>query len=299
MKESEPCDEHPRPAQADAFDEMGADLPLSQMYAGGAAAAGVAAEGIEPAAKKKKKQAGGGASALTGDDASLAGLTDTAEFLSQETTMLITTEDAVGEEVEEGLDRRIKPRAASSLPLVFGDKVLRSKVLLECEGDALDLSGDMGAVGRFSVCQGQAKDDEELLLDLKGVIYKTTIVPSNTFFLVNVGQTEAKVEAIMNDFVQLRADTDRNVNETMVEGTMEGFTFDSDGEGERPAAVVPGTEATGSKDAPDDNVDSGGDIKAVKKKKTPAKTLDSNAKKAATKKAARPKTTKSAAAAGK
>ncbi|CAK9229590.1 unnamed protein product [Sphagnum troendelagicum] len=301
---------------------MGADLPLSQMYAGGAAA-GVAAEGIEPAAKKKKKQAGGGASALTGDDASLAGLTDTAEFLSQETTMLITTEEAVGEEVEEGLDRRIKPRAASSLPLVFGDKVLRSKVLLECEGDALDFSGDMGAVGRFSVCQGQAKDDEELLLDLKGVIYKTTIVPSNTFFLVNVGQTEAKVEAIMNDFVQLRADTDRNVNETMVEGTMEGFTFDSDGEGERPAAVVPGTEATGSKDAPDDDVDSGGDIKAVKKKKTPAKTLvakapakqraagksktgrskasakDSNAKKAATKKAARPKTTKSAAAAGK
>ncbi len=41
-------------------------------------------------------------------------------------------------------------------------------MLLECEGDALDLSGDMGAVGRFSVCQGQAKDDEELLLDLKG-----------------------------------------------------------------------------------------------------------------------------------
>jgi hypothetical protein len=108
-KESKPCDEHPRPAQADAFDEMGADLPLSQMYAGGAAV-GVAAEGIEPAAKKKKKQAGGGASVLTGDDASLAGLTDTAEFLSQETTMLITTEEAVGEEVEEGLDRRIKPR---------------------------------------------------------------------------------------------------------------------------------------------------------------------------------------------
>jgi hypothetical protein len=131
MRESKPCDEHPRPAQADAFDEMGADLPLSQMYAGGAAA-GVAAEGIEPAAKKKKKQAGGGASVLTGDDASLAGLTDTAEFLSQETTMLITTEEAVGEEVEEGLDRRIKPRAASSLPLVFGDKVLRSKVLFYC-----------------------------------------------------------------------------------------------------------------------------------------------------------------------
>jgi hypothetical protein len=186
-------------AQADAFDEMGADLPLSQMYAG-VAVAGVAAEGIEPAAKKKnnnKQAEGGGASALTGDDATLAGLSDTAEFLSQETTMLITTEEAVGDEVEEGLDRRIKPRAASSLPLVFGDKVLRSKVLLECEGDALDLSGDMGAVGRFSVCQGQAKDDEELLLDLKGVIYKTTIVPSNTFFLargraIQIGSTNQR-----------------------------------------------------------------------------------------------------------
>lgn len=107
-------------AQADAFDEMGADLPLSQMYAG-VAAAGVAAEGIEPAAKKKKnKQAGGGgASAVTGDDATLAGLTDTAEFLSQETSMLITTEEAVGEEVEEGLDRRIKPRVCDCCCFFF------------------------------------------------------------------------------------------------------------------------------------------------------------------------------------
>jgi hypothetical protein len=94
---------------ADAFDQMGADLPLSQMYAG-VAAAGLAAEGIEPAAKKKKNKLAGGASTVTGDDATLAGLTDTAEFLSQETSMLITTEEAVGEEVEEGLDRRIKPR---------------------------------------------------------------------------------------------------------------------------------------------------------------------------------------------
>lgn len=38
-------------------------------------------------------------------------------------------------------------------------------MLLECEGDAVDLSGDMGAVGRFTV----DRRDDELLLDLKGV----------------------------------------------------------------------------------------------------------------------------------
>lgn len=37
-------------------------------------------------------------------------------------------------------------------------------MLLECEGDAVDLSGDMGAVGRFTVDR-----DNELSLDLKGM----------------------------------------------------------------------------------------------------------------------------------
>jgi len=36
-------------------------------------------------------------------------------------------------------------------------------VLLECEGDAVDLSGDMGAVGRFTVDR-----NHEISLDLKG-----------------------------------------------------------------------------------------------------------------------------------
>lgn len=127
----------------------------------------------------------------------------------------------------EAQERRVKPRAASALPIVFGEKVNKSKVLLECEGDTVDLSGDMGAVGRFNVDRNQ-----ELSLDLKGIIYKTIIVPSNTFFVVNVGQTEAKVECIMSDFVQLQADTNCNENETMVEGTLKDFGFDSDEERE-------------------------------------------------------------------
>jgi hypothetical protein len=34
---------------------------------------------------------------------------------------------------------------------------------------------------------------KEMQVDLKGCIYSATIVPSNTFFIVNVGPTEAKV----------------------------------------------------------------------------------------------------------
>lgn len=128
------------------------------------------------------------------------------------------------EDAAEGQERRTK-RALSTLPLVFGDKVHRSKVLLECEGDALDVSGDVGAVGRLSV---SANQDNDFLLDLKGVIYKATILPSNTFFVVNIGQTEAKVEAIMNDFVQIQPSANVFDTETMIEGTLEGFGFDSD-----------------------------------------------------------------------
>lgn len=130
------------------------------------------------------------------------------------------------EDAAEGQERRTK-RVLSTLPLVLGDKVHRSKVLLECEGDALDLSGDAGAVGRLSVLEN---NEDTFLLDLKGIIHKATIVPSNTLFVVNIGPSEAKVEAVMSDFVQLQPYTNIFEAETMVEGTLEGFGFDSDDE---------------------------------------------------------------------
>eukprot|EP00249_Psilotum_nudum_P018739 c26939_g1_i1 orf=525-1751(-) len=140
------------------------------------------------------------------------------------------------EDDTEGQERRAK-RVPSTLPLVVGDKVHRSKVLLECEGDALDLSGDVGAVGRFSVSALYEKD-VDVLLDLKGVIYKAKIVPSNTFFVVSIGQSEAKVEALMSDFVQLQPNVNIYETETMVEGTLEGFSFDSDDDGGHVVAAM-------------------------------------------------------------
>lgn len=127
-------------------------------------------------------------------------------------------------------EKHVEPRVTSStLPLVLPEKVSRSKALVECEGESIDLSGDMGAVGRVIIAETPSKEPE-MFLDLKGTIYKTTIVPSRTFCVVSIGQSEAKIEAIVNDFVQLAPQSNVYDAETMVEGTLDGFSFDSEDE---------------------------------------------------------------------
>ncbi|EEF49205.1 conserved hypothetical protein [Ricinus communis] len=90
----------------------------------------------------------------------------------------------------------------------------------------------MGAVGRVVIPDGSS-GNHEMYLDLKGTIYRTKIVPSRTFCVVSFGQSEAKIEAIMNDFIQLKAQSNVYEAETMVEGTLEGFSFDSEDEAEK------------------------------------------------------------------
>ncbi|KVH88402.1 hypothetical protein Ccrd_023903 [Cynara cardunculus var. scolymus] len=114
--------------------------------------------------------------------------------------------------------------SSSRLPLVLADKVQRSKALVECEGESIDLSGDLGSVGRV-VISDSPSGNQDIFLDLKGVhyfscgtIYKTTIIPSRTFCVVSFGQSEAKIEAIMNDFIQLKPQSNVYEAETMVEG---------------------------------------------------------------------------------
>ncbi|XP_018457294.1 DNA-binding protein BIN4-like isoform X2 [Raphanus sativus] len=157
------------------------------------------------------------------------------ENIAQEISEDKDTDSIVAEEVT--TDKNTKPSSSGSssrLPLVLSEKVNRTKVLVECEGDSIDLSGDMGAVGRVVV----SDTTEDMFFDLKGTIYKSTIVPSRTFCVVNVGQSEAKIEAIMNDFVQLTRVSNVYEAETMVEGTLEGFLFDSDDEGNKNAKTA-------------------------------------------------------------
>ncbi|RLN08925.1 DNA-binding protein BIN4 isoform X1 [Panicum miliaceum] len=143
-----------------------------------------------------------------------------------------TLENQEGVAEDEMQDKLTGNHASQRLPLIFPDKVQRSKALIECDGDSIDLSGDIGAVGRIVVSNGPT-GSQDLLLDLKGTIYKATIVPSRTFCVVSVGQSEAKIEAIMNDFIQLEPQSNLFEAETMMEGTLDGFTFDSDEEGDK------------------------------------------------------------------
>ncbi|KAG5019297.1 DNA-binding protein BIN4-like isoform X2 [Glycine soja] len=133
-------------------------------------------------------------------------------------------------EEEETCEKPAEPNVSSArLPLMLSEKVQRTKALIECQGDSIDLSGDMGAVGRIIISDSPS-GDQEMCLDLKGTIYKTSIVPCRTFCVVSFGQSEAKVEAIMNDFIQLKPQSNLYEAETMVEGTLDGFFFDSDEE---------------------------------------------------------------------
>ncbi|KAL9162975.1 hypothetical protein ABFS82_06G012400 [Erythranthe guttata] len=137
---------------------------------------------------------------------------------------------------EDNSGKHAGPQASSSkLPLLLSDKVQRSKALVECEGDFIDLSGDVGSVGRVVISDDPSKN-HEMFLDLKGTIYKTTIVPSRTFCVVSFGQSEAKIEAIMNDYIQLKPQSNVYEAETMVEGTLEGFSFGSEDEADKPVA---------------------------------------------------------------
>ncbi|CAH8321195.1 unnamed protein product [Eruca vesicaria subsp. sativa] len=161
------------------------------------------------------------------------------------------TDSIVAEEVT--TDKNTKPSSGSSsrLPLVLSEKVNRTKVLVECEGDSIDLSGDMGAVGRVVV----SDTTEDVFLDLKGTIYKSTIVPSRTFcilFLLDY-MFPCQIEAIMNDFIQLTPVSNVYEAETMVEDQL-GFSFESDDEGNKNAK-------TGTK-PPDDQ---SGDTAAITK----------------------------------
>ncbi|KAG4133892.1 hypothetical protein ERO13_D08G117800v2 [Gossypium hirsutum] len=135
----------------------------------------------------------------------------------------ITENDVNVETAEEAFEKHIEPHVSTSrLPLVLSEKVHRSKALVECEGDSIDLSGDMGAVGRI-VVSGSASENHEMFLDLKALVRLRLRF----------------IEAIMNDFIQLKPQSNVYEAETMVEGTLEGFSFDSEDEAEKMPKAIP------------------------------------------------------------
>lgn len=76
------------------------------------------------------------------------------------------------------------------LPLVFPKSLTaaRTTALVQMEDGSIDVSGDIGAVGRLTTLPNNT-----LLLDLKGHQYAGSIIPCNTFMVLALGPTEARV----------------------------------------------------------------------------------------------------------
>lgn len=111
---------------------------------------------------------------------------------------------------------RAPAKPKSKLPLVVAPKLDDSLVLLQSVDGNLDLSGDVGAVGRVKVEEG------DLYLDIKGVVYRTSVNPCNTLCVVSVGEDEARVTAVLDEAVTLTSE--RNLfasDEIVVHGDLD------------------------------------------------------------------------------
>ena len=107
------------------------------------------------------------------------------------------------------------PRSSNPPP---HSPMLYYQVMVECEvveGGQTDLTGDVGAVGRWTV-----SESKDITLDLKGVMYSATIAPSNTMMIINVGEKEAKVESLFSDYIQLREQANIYQTENTLAGNL-------------------------------------------------------------------------------
>jgi hypothetical protein len=87
----------------------------------------------------------------------------------------------------------------SRLPLILGPQLKQDVCLVQFKSSEIDLSGDSGVVGRMSF-----HEPSKVCVDLKGLVYRGEVAPTNTSFLVvNMGPTEAKVESVIHNHLQL------------------------------------------------------------------------------------------------
>ena len=153
------------------------------------------------------------------------------------------------------------------IPLLMPANVNRNKVFFELEGtgEAVDLEGDVGVVGRL-LSNTSEKHGSGLQMDMKGVIYDARILPTPaSVVILAVNATEAKVESITHDFVQLRRDPVANGGSG---ATLDGYLgADSDDEAGTHRAAA-GHSAAAAVRAMDDVSDHEGEHAAGGKRKS-------------------------------
>ncbi|CAN8065250.1 unnamed protein product [Agarophyton chilense] len=96
--------------------------------------------------------------------------------------------------------QKVSHTPKNSLPLMMAPKINDSLLLLQSSDESLDLSGDIGAVGRVKVAQ------DGIFFDIKGVVYRVSSHATNTACVVQMGEDEARVTSVMDEVLTLHMD---------------------------------------------------------------------------------------------
>ncbi|KAL0226461.1 hypothetical protein P9112_013785 [Eukaryota sp. TZLM1-RC] len=111
-------------------------------------------------------------------------------------------------------------KTSSEMNLTLG-RLQPNNCIVQIEDSSFTISGDVGTIGRM-----KAASADDFLIDIKGHLYKGQVVPSRTMMVLNVGGTDAKVESVINDFVECTY-TGNIFDSEHVDGNMD-FDFEHD-----------------------------------------------------------------------
>mmetsp|Transcript_16161 Transcript_16161/g.32711 ORF Transcript_16161/g.32711 Transcript_16161/m.32711 type:complete len:203 (-) Transcript_16161:5819-6427(-) len=132
------------------------------------------------------------------------------------------------EKRDQGDGKKHKDRLqVTSLPLKVGYKA-DSGILLAQPVDDIDLSGDVGAIGRVKVTK------EDVFLDLKGIVYRAANRQCNTMGIISLHDDEARVVNVVDQIIVLHPEGNFFKDlERLEEGELDDLGVNpSDGEGD-------------------------------------------------------------------
>ena len=97
----------------------------------------------------------------------------------------------------------------NTLPLTLAASAATGmNMLLEVGAGGPGFEGDTGAVGRLSGAARGGDGDVALTIDLKGQQFAASVLPCATVMVVGVTATEAKIEAVLDDYVVIEHSRD-------------------------------------------------------------------------------------------
>lgn len=145
------------------------------------------------------------------------------------------------------------------MPLVVAPKLDDSLVLLQGSGEELDLSGDVGTVGRVKMTDGQ------LYIDLKGGVFKASTYATNCMAVMGIHDDEARITSVLDEAVLLTCERNLFASDQVLKGDINCGDDDEYGDDDivhndnvsHPSAKVNGTGHTTGSGSGDASVGSG------------------------------------------